>query len=79
MPRAKKTYRAHTQKNGTPQTGAPNALPRALNQRARNRKIECRWLPDVASELGETTLVTPAELQAICQLLGEDFERLLRD
>lgn len=79
MPRAKKTYRAQTQNNGTPQTGAPNALPRALNQRARNRTIECRWLPDVESELGATSPVTSAELDAVCQLLGEDFERLLRD
>jgi len=77
MARSKRTYQVCT--NGSPQTGAPHAAPRPLNQRARNRKIACRWLPDIESELGETTPVTSAELEAICQLLGEDFERLLRD
>lgn len=54
-------------------------IPRPLNQRARNRSIECRWAPDVESKLGQTTPVSSAELEAVCQLLGEDLDRLLRD
>jgi len=79
MARSKRTYRAHTQTNGAPQAGAPNALPRPLNLRARSRSIECRWAPDVESKLGQTTPVSSAELEAVCQLLGEDLDRLLRD
>ncbi len=79
MARSKRTYRAQTQTNGAPQAGASNALPRPLNLRARNRSIECRWAPDVESKLGQTTPVSSAELEAVCQLLGEDLDRLLRD
>jgi len=50
-----------------------------LNLRARSRSIECRWAPDVESKLGQTTPVSSAELEAVCQLLGEDLDRLLRD
>ena len=79
MARTKRTYRANTHNDGSPGTGAPNVVPRPLNLRARNRKIECRWVPDVESELDKTTPLTRAELDAICQLLGEDLERLLQN
>ena len=76
---SKRTYRVHAQLDGSPQAGAPNVVPRPLNLRARTRTIESRWKPDVECELGERMPVSSFELEAICQLLGEDLDRLLAD
>ena len=79
MARSKRTHQAYPQTTGSPEAGVPIAAPRPLNQRARNRKMECRWIPDVESDLGKDTSVSRSELEAIWQLLGEDLDRLLDD
>ena len=77
MAGSKRTSRVHAQLEGSRQAGAQNVVPRPLNLRARNRTIESRWKPDVECELGERMPVSSFELEAICQLLGEDLDRLL--
>ena len=79
MARSKDTYRHQAQSAGSA-LGAPTAAPpRPLNMRSRTRTIDCRWLPDVESDLGNDAPISKAELEAIWQLLGEDLDRFLDD
>ena len=80
MWRTKRTSHSHADHREPPFAGdARSGISRALNLRARNRPIESRWAPDIESDLNNETPISPAELQTIRQLLGDDLNRLLDD
>lgn len=80
MGRTKRTNHSHADPREPPFAGDARAgISRPLNLRARSRPIESRWAPDLESDLNNETPISPAELQAIRQLLGDDLDRFLDD
>jgi len=80
MARTKRTNHSHADPRESHFAWDARAgISRPLNLRARKRRIESRWAPDIESDLGNETPIGPAELQAIRQLLGDDLDRLLDD